>query len=296
MKVFFRLLAVPPLALLLATAALLANEQAVASASRRVADVAYVSSGAADFDPKNQLLDIYQPKKVAAPRPVVLFIHGGSWNSGSKDNLLYRAIGRRLARQGFVGVVISYRLSPQALVPQQADDCARALAWTVANIKEYGGDPARMVLMGHSAGGGLAALLATGSDTLLARHGLPASAVHAVLLDDPAGLDMLTYLQKQEYEGDAQYLVPFSHDPAVWRQASPLYHLRAGAPPYSIYIGAETYPSISSSGERFRQRLAQLGQAPKYTVLPGKKHVGMVTQLFWNKNPLYQELHRLAGG
>jgi len=273
-----------------------------------------VPASAPDFDNKRHRLDIYQPtKKTTQPRPVVLFIHGGSWDSGSKDDILYKAIGRRLAKNGFVGVVISYRLSPQVQVPQQADDCARALAWTVANIKDYGGDPARIVLMGHSAGGGLAALLATGSDTLLAKHGLHGQTVkstgdpegdywahprqqlvHAVLLDDPAGLDMLDYLTKMQYPGDAQYLVPFSKDPAVWRQASALYHVRAGAPPYSIYIGGETYPSISSSGEKFRQRLTQLGQAPRYTILPGKKHVGMVTQLFWAGNQLYDELRRLA--
>jgi acetyl esterase/lipase len=293
---FFRWLALPPLGLLLAaTAVLLANEWAIAQGSHRVADVPYVAASAPDFDTKRHRLDVYQPsKKASAPRPVVLFIHGGNWNSGSKDDILYKAIGRRLAKNGFVGVVMSYRLAPQVLVPQQADDCARALAWTVAHIKEYGGDPAHLVLMGHSAGGGLAALLATGSDTLLARHGLPARAAHAVLLDDPAGLDMLDYLTKMQYPGDAQYLVPFSKDPAVWRQASALYHLRAGAPPISIYIGGETYPSIQSSSEKFRQRLTQLGAAPKYTILPGKKHVGMVTQLFFQKNELYAELRRLA--
>jgi acetyl esterase/lipase len=296
MKHIFRWLALPPLGLLLAAAAvLLANEWAIAQGSHRVADVPYVAASAPDFDTQRHRLDIYQPsQKAATPRPVVLFIHGGNWNSGSKDDILYKAIGRRLAKNGFVGVVISYRLAPQVLVPQQADDCARALAWAVAHIGAYGGDPAHLVLMGHSAGGGLAALLATGSDTLLARHGLPAHAVHAVLLDDPAGLDMLDYLTKMQYPGDAQYLVPFSHDPAVWRQASALYHLRAGAPPMSLYIGGDTYPSIKSSSEKFRQRLGQLGAAPNYTVLPGKKHVGMVTQLFWAKNALYAELRRLA--
>jgi acetyl esterase/lipase len=292
----FRWLALPPLGLLLAVAAvLLGNEWAVARASHRVADVPYVAASAPDFDAKQHRLNIYQPtKKATAPRPVVLFIHGGSWNSGSKDDIIYKAIGRRLAKNGFVGVVISYRLAPQALVPQQADDCARALAWTVAHIAEYGGDPKRLVLMGHSAGGGLAALLATGSDTLLAKHGLPARTVHGVLLDDPAGLDMLDYLTKMEYPNDAQYLVPFSKDPAVWRQASALYHMRAGAPPMSIYIGGDTYPSIKNSSQKFRQRLKQLGQEPKYTILPGKKHVGMVTQLFWAGNELYDELKRLA--
>ena len=296
MKHIFRWLALPPLGLLLAaTVLLLANEWAVAQASHRVADVPYVAASAPDFDAKRHLLDIYQPaKKAAAPRPVVLFIHGGSWDSGSKDDILYKTIGRRLAKNGFVGVVMSYRLAPQVQVPQQADDCARALAWTVAHIGEYGGDPRRLVLMGHSAGGGLAALLATGSDTLLARHGLPARTVHAVLLDDPAGLDMLDYLTKMQYDGDAKYLVPFSKDPAVWRQTSALYHVRAGAPPMRIYIGGETYPSIKESSEKFRQRLTQLGAAPKYTILPGKKHVGMVTQLFWTGNELYAELKRLA--
>ena len=293
---YFRFLLLSPLVLVLVAAAvLLTNEWAVAQASHRVADVAYVPASAADYDAARHRLDVYQPKAAqAALRPVVLFIHGGSWNSGSKNSFLYKAIGRRLAKQGFVGVVISYRLAPQVQVPQQADDCARALAWTVAHIKAYGGDPARIVLMGHSAGGGLAALLATGSDSLLARHGLPATAAHAVLLDDPAGLDMLDYLTKMQYPNDAQYLVPFSRDPTVWRQASALYHLRAGAPPYSLYIGGDTYPSIKSSSERFAERLKQLGQPPKYTLLPGKKHVGMITQLLWQRNQLYQELHRLA--
>jgi acetyl esterase/lipase len=296
MKSFFRWLALPPLGLLLAAAVLLlANEWAVARASHRVADVPYVAATAPDFDAKRHLLDIYQPTgKAAAARPVVLFIHGGNWNSGSKDNFLYKAVGRRLAKQGFVGVVISYRLSPQVLVTGQADDAARALAWTVAHIQEYGGDPARIVLMGHSAGGGLAALLATGSDTLLARHGLPPRAAHAVLLDDPAGLDMLDYLTKMQYPGDEQYLGPFSTNPAVWRQASAIYHMRAGAPPYSIYIGGKTYPGIAYSGEKFRQRLTALGEAPKYTVLPGKHHIPMVLQLLWANNLLYKELHRLA--
>ncbi len=295
MKYTFRRLALPPLGLLLAAVAvLLTNEWAVARASHRIADVPYVAASAPDFDARRHRLDIYQPRQKAAPRPVVLFIHGGSWNSGSKDDVLYKAIGRRLAKQGFVGVVISYRLAPQVLVPQQADDCARALAWTVAHIKEYGGDPARIVLMGHSAGGGLAALLATGSDTLLAKHGLPPRAAHAVLLDDPAGLDMLDYLTKMQYPGDAQYLGPFSKDPAVWRQASAIYHMKAGAPPYSIYIGGKTYPGISSSGEKFRQRLTALGEAPQYTVLPGKHHIPMVLQLLWGNNLLYKELHRLA--
>ena len=294
-NIFLRL-ARPALGVVLALAAVpLAYEAAVAAASRRIANLAYVPATAPDYDAARHRLDVYQPtEKAAAPRPVVLFIHGGNWNSGSKDDFLYKTVGQRLAKNGFVGVVMSYRLSPQVLVPAQAQDCARALAWTVQHIKEYGGDPGRIVVMGHSSGGGQAALLALGSDSLLARVGLPANAVHAALLDDPAGLDMLDYLKKLEYAGDAQYLIPFSKDPAVWRASSAIYHVRAGAPPMSIYVGGETYPSISGSSRRFADRLRQLGASPKFVVVPGKKHVAMVTQLFWGGNELYAELERLA--
>lgn len=280
-----------PLALLFTTAVvLLATELAVAYPSRRTADVPYVPAAAADFDPKGHLLDVYQPNKpapTAAGYPVVLFIHGGSWNSGSKG--FYSFIGRRLAKQGVVAVIINYRLAPQVQIGAMADDCARALAWTVHNIKGYGGDPARVFVMGHSAGGGLAALLATDA-ALLARHGLPPTAVRGALLDDPAGLDMLDYLTKLEYDGDAQYLVPFGRDPAVWKQYSALYHLTPAAPPFLLFIGGKTYPSISKSSLKFQQQLAAVGHPTAYTVLPGKHHVPMVLQLYWQHNVIYKAL------
>ena len=292
----FRPLLLTPLALLLTVAAvLLATELAVGYPSRRTADLPYVSASAPDFAGERHLLDVYQPKKAAptpAGYPVVMFIHGGSWNSGKKD--IYSFIGRRLAKQGVVAVIINYRLAPRVQIGAIADDCARALAWTVQNIKSYGGDPARIFTMGHSAGGGLAALLAT-DNVLLARHGLPQNPVRGALLDDPAGLDMFTYLGKLEYDGDAQYLVPWGKDPAVWKEYSALYKLTPAAPPFLIFIGGDTYPSITNSSLKFQKQLLALGHPTAYTVLPGKKHVPMVLQLYWQNNVLYKELLRLVG-
>ena len=289
-----RLLLAPVGALLALAAMLAATEYAVARPSRRTADVAYVPATAAGFDAKYNLLDVYAPKRAGSARgyPVVMFIHGGGWNSGDKN--FYSFVGRRLAKQGVVGVVISYRLSPKVHVPDQADDCAQALAWTVANIKTYGGDPARVFVMGHSAGGGLAALLAT-DDALLARHGLAPNPVRGAILDDPAGLDMYDYLKKMQYPGDEKYLIPFTRDPAVWREASAIYKIRPGLPPFLFFIGGETYPSISSSSRRFRDRLGALGAPPRYTVEPGKHHIPMVLQLYWQHNIIYQELLKLVG-
>jgi acetyl esterase/lipase len=289
------LLLTPVAVLLAAVVVMLATEYVVARPSRRAKDVPYVPTSAPDFDKERHILDVYSPKKAAlggAGYPVVLFIHGGSWTSGSKN--IYTFIGRRLAKQGVVAVIINYRLAPPVHVPEQAADCARALAWTVNNIKQYGGDPARVFVMGHSAGGGLAALLTT-DDALLARNGLPQNPVRGAILDDPAGLDMYSYLREMKYEGDAQYLVPFGHDPAVWKEMSPIYKIRPGLPPFIFYIGGETYPSISGSSGRFRDRLKATGQALPYTIIPGRHHVPMVLQLYWQHNIIYQGLLKFVG-
>lgn len=291
-----RLLWLVPVILLTAILLLLlANEYATARSSRRVKDIPYRPTNAPDFDPERHVLDVYAPKqKSAGPRPVVVFIHGGSWNSGSKN--LYWFVGRRLAKNGrsagaVVAVVINYRLSPGVRVPDMADDCARAVAWTKQHIADYGGDPNRIFTMGHSAGGGLAALLAV-RDDLFTQTGLTENPVKGAILDDPAGLDMLDYLTKREYPNDEQYLVPFGNDPAVWRAMSALYHVRADSPPMLLYVGGRTYPSITNSTRRFHERLLALGVRHEYTTLPGKKHVAMATQLFWANNVIYRDLLR----
>jgi acetyl esterase/lipase len=270
-----------------------ATEYAVARPSRRSANLAYVPATDSAYSPTRHRLDVYAPKERAtALRPVIVFIHGGSWNSGNKD--FYSFIGRRLAKQGVVAVVVNYRLAPQVQVPQMADDCARAVIWTTGHIREFGGDPQRVFVMGHSAGGGLAALLAA-DDALFQRRGLSRNPVRGAILDDPAGLDMYDYLRRMQYPGDEQYLVPFGQDSAAWRQTSALYHVTAHTPPMMMLIGGETYPSISSSSARFRQRLTALGHAPRYTVLPGKKHIPMVLQLYWQHNVVYQQLLPFVG-
>lgn len=280
--------------LLILAVLLLINEYSLAgTGSKRIKNIAYIAKSLLGFDPERHILDVYQPRNLStARRPVVVFIHGGDWNSGSKN--LYAFIGRRLAKQNVVAVLINYRLSPRVLVPNMADDCARALSWTARHIAEYGGDPNRIFVMGHSAGGGLAALLAT-NDALFTQIGLPQNPVKGVILDDPAGLDMLDYLTKLDYAGDEKYLIPFGKDPAVWRSVSALYFVSKSSPPMLLYAGEQTYPGIATSVRRFDQRLQDLGIKHEFRVLPGKKHVGMVTQLFWKRNPIYHDLLKFTG-
>jgi len=110
-------------------------------------------------DPRH-LLDVYQPQASTVPghAPVVLFFYGGNWTSGERAE--YRFVGEALAANGIIAVVADYRLSPQVQYDGFLGDCALALQWTLAHAASLGGDPARVMVMGHSAGAYNAAMLA----------------------------------------------------------------------------------------------------------------------------------------
>jgi len=106
-----------------------------------------------------QQLDVYVPSGPAAgPRPIVVFFYGGSWNSGVKNG--YGFVGRALAAKGFVVAIPDYRLVPQVRFPAFLEDGAAAVRWIRGHAAQYGGDPDRVVLAGHSAGAYNAAMLA----------------------------------------------------------------------------------------------------------------------------------------
>src|SRR5262249_53427933 len=116
----------------------------VAKGSRVHRDVAYVEHAAAQ-----QKLDIYAPPG-GRQMPVVMFVHGGEWTKGDKSEVSYKP--RLLNENGIIFVSINYRLSGVAKHPAQAEDVAAAVRWTRDHIADYDGDPARLFLMGHSAG------------------------------------------------------------------------------------------------------------------------------------------------
>jgi acetyl esterase/lipase len=133
-----------------------------------------------------QKLDVYRPQD-AKDRPVVVFFYGGSWTAGSRG--LYRFVGAALAERGFVTVVPDYRLYPQAKFPVFVDDGALALAWVQKHAHEFGGDPHRIVLMGHSAGGHEAAFLAYDRALLEKVGARPECIVGLVGLSGPYALE-----------------------------------------------------------------------------------------------------------
>lgn len=109
-------------------------------------------------DNPRQKLDVYGPPDGKPGAPVALFVYGGGWNTGSRRE--YQWAGKMLAAQGFVTVVADYRLTPEVRFPAFVEDVAKAVRWAVDHAPEHGGDPSRIVLVGHSAGAYNAAMVA----------------------------------------------------------------------------------------------------------------------------------------
>ena len=101
-------------------------------------------------DQPRQTLDVYAPRQISAARPIAVFLYGGGWEKGRKWD--YGWVGQALAAKGFVVVLPDYRLYPDVRFPTFLKDNAEAVRWAVDHAKAYGGDPNRIVLLGHSAG------------------------------------------------------------------------------------------------------------------------------------------------
>ncbi len=137
-------------------------------------------------------LDVYRPTAASGPLPIVVFIYGGSWRTGSKG--MYPFVAEPLARRGAVVVVPDYRVYPEVTFPAFLQDNAAAVAWAFAHAAAFGADPARVVLLGHSAGAYNVAMLAldprwlaaagTDRDRLAGAIGL-AGPYHFLPTDDP---------------------------------------------------------------------------------------------------------------
>lgn len=121
-----------------------------AAGVRQAIDVAYGEG------PRRRL-DVYAPEGADGNAPVVVFLYGGSWESG--DKAMYGFVGKALASRGLVAIIPDYRVYPEVKYPEFLQDNAAAVRWAVDRASDYGGDPRKLVLMGHSAGAYNAAML-----------------------------------------------------------------------------------------------------------------------------------------
>lgn len=237
-------------------------------------DIAYTKS-ASNEDKK---LDIYVPNNSEGKKlPVLIYVYGGNWNSGSKKS--YRFFGRNFANKDVVTVIPDYTVSPKANVDQMTVEIAAAIKWVQKNIGNYNGDASKIFITGHSAGGQLGA-----NAVLNPKYGTDPQSISGIILNDAAGIDMKDYLEKNPPTNEDNYLATWSNDPEKWYQASPIYFLDKNSPPFMVYVGAKTYPSIKTANEHFITQLNKFQPNVK-PIFINRKHVPMILQYAfpWNK-------------
>jgi len=191
-------------------------------------------------------LDVYPA--TSTDLPVVIFVHGGGWFRGDKSNVDAKPAAFNV--RGFVFVSVNYRLIPEVDVTQQMQDVARAVAWVKQNIRQYGGDPSRLFLMGHSAGGHLVALLAT-DESYLHSEGLLLTDIQGVISLDTQTYDLVRLLKNiPEETGGEVYWETFGHDPQFWKKMSPVWQVDSDKqiPPFFIvYTGEKESRALIST-------------------------------------------------
>ncbi len=260
----------------------LAFGQPAGLAEQPVKDIAY-----AQAEGKPLLLDVYPAKGTTSKTaPCVIWIHGGGWYSGSKENP--RCLP--LVDRGFVVVSINYRLTSEAAFPAQIHDCKAAVRWIRSHAAEHGIDPDRIGVMGLSAGGHLAALVGTSGDVpeLEGDVGVTgvSSSVQAVvdgygpsdfpsMLAEisqrpttagpgrPSNLEAVEALLKRPTPEEVQSLA---------KVASPLTYVRKGLPPFFIFHGTADRTVPSTQSELLHEWLRECDNDATLELLPGVGH------------------------
>jgi acetyl esterase/lipase len=218
----------------------------------------------ADKADERQVLDVYSPKG-AKGLPVVFWIHGGGWQTGDKADVQVKP--QAFMDKGFVFVSTNYRLLPAVDMATLVRDVARSLRWVHDHIAEYGGDPKRLLIMGHSAGAQLAALLCT-DDRYLKAEGLSLSLIKGCVPVDGDTYDVPAIIETAETRwrvhglprAKFSYREKFGNDPEKHRDFSAVTHVAKGKgiPPFLI-LHVAGHPDTTAQARRLGNVLKDAG-------------------------------------
>ena len=228
-------------------------------------------------DPRLKL-DVWVPKSRGqdAALPVVLFFYGGGWVAGQRGD--YGFAGRAFAAQGFVAIVPDYRLVPAVHFPTFIEDGALAVKWARDHAADYGGDPRRITLAGHSAGSYIGAMLA------LDRHYLADAGVDPTIIRAAAFLsgpyDFYPFTESRGRDALGNWPRP--------RETQPISFVRRDAPPLLLITGTADTVVRPRNSERLAAALARAGATVELKRYAGGSHVDTVKALspiFRRSNP-----------
>lgn len=219
---------------------LVANTPAAFGRYSQLKDLSYANR------PRNKL-DVYIPEGLRDKVPVVIFVHGGGWNSGDKAQ--YKFVGAALAEQGYVAVLPNYGLYPHVKSPVFIQDVARAIVWVHAHASEWNGDSGRIYLIGHSAGAHIAVMLALDKEYMQQAGGDAGWLSGVVGLAGPYDFLPFTY----------PYMNDLFGPPERFAASQPVNYVRADAPPLLLLQGLQDHTVAPTNTRRLYEMMKSAG-------------------------------------
>jgi acetyl esterase/lipase len=231
----------------------------------RQADIAY------GREPQ-QKLDIYTSgSQIGETRPVIIFLYGGRWSSGNKEE--YRFVAARLAKADYLVVIPDYIKYPQAKFPAFMDDGARSIAWVHQHIADYGGNPARLYLMGHSSGAHMGALLISDAH-YLQKYGTSPKIISAF-----AGL-----AGPYDFTPESPDLKDMFGPPERYPQMQVPTFITGQEPPMLLLRGSEDDTVASYNTTRLADAIRAHNGIATTKTYPGIGHIGIIASFSWIDN------------
>lgn len=216
-------------------------------------------------DPR-QKLDIYLPRNLKPPADVVVFFYGGRWRSGDRHD--YRFVAEALTSEGFIAVIPDYRLYPEVSWRGFVNDGAAAYHWVETHIARHHGNPARIFLMGHSAGAHIAAMV-TLDEALRTRVGSRIPPCGMIGLAGP--YDFLPFV-----DADVKQVFSSARRPL---ETQPVHYVAPGDPPLLLLLGADDTTVDPRNSDALAAAARAAGNTAQVIRYPGIGHVGIVLSL-----------------
>lgn len=217
-------------------------------------------------DYSRQTLDIYLPDTPDSSHSTIVFFYGGSWQSGDKNQ--YRFVGQAFASQGFIVVIVNYRLYPEVYFPVFIKDGAKAIQWVHSNIQQYGGSNQHVFLAGHSAGAHIASLLATDESYLLAQGGNFSWIKGVIGIAGPYDFLPLT---------DSNLKTLFSQVPA--EETQPIHFVKANLPVFLLVTGDHDQRVLPRNTVNFAKKLRLYHVQVSEIIYPDIGHISIILSL-----------------
>jgi acetyl esterase/lipase len=236
---------------------------------------------------KLQSLDVYSPPE-GKDHPVIMWIHGGGWSKGDKASLQQKP--QAFVDKGFVLVSMNYRLVPAVTVKEIMADLAQSVRWVRDHVAEHRGDPNSLIIMGHSAGAHLAALLCT-DDRYLKAAGVPMTCLKGCAPLDVSAYDIPKRIQDVDDGISKTFKTIFGTEEAAQREGSPASHIAKdkGIPPFLI-LHVASRDDTKAQAHWLAAKLAEASIAARVVAAEGKTHGTISSDLGGADDPPTLEL------